>query len=126
MLKSYAKGYRAEYELVHKLSALGYMVVRTPRSGRIGLSSPDVIAAKNGKMIVIECKSRKGAFTVEESQIKELEEWVEKAGATAYVGCKIPRKGWSFVRLADVKNNKGNIGKKFISSAGVGIENICI
>ena len=126
MLKSYAKGYRAEYELVHKLSKMGYMVVRTPRSGRIGLASPDIIAIKNGKIIVIEVKSRKSAFNVKEEQLKELDEWVDKGGAVAYLGCKVARKGWYFLKLDDVKNNRGNIGKKFIDSFGINIENIGI
>lgn len=126
MLKSYAKGYRAEYELVHRLSGLGYMVVRTPRSGRIGLASPDIIAAKSGRLIVIEVKSRKSAFSIEQEQLKELDEWVEKAGATAYIACKISRKGWCFLKLEDVKNNKGNVGKKFMDSSGLSIENVCI
>lgn len=126
MLKSYAKGYRAEYELVYKLSRMGYMVVRTPRSGSIGLASPDIIAIKKGKIIVIEVKSRKSAFSVHEGQLKELEEWVQKGGAIAYVGCKIARKGWYFIKLDDVKNNRGNIGKKFIDSFGINMESIDI
>src|SRR3989344_7203051 len=105
MVQSYAKGYRAERELVYKLSGLGYMVVRTPRSGRISLDSPDVIAAKNGKLVVIECKSREAAFKIEESQLKELLSWQEKAGAKPYIGWKISRKGWPFLHLRDVVAN---------------------
>ncbi len=126
MLNSYAKGYRAEWDLVHTLSRMGYMVVRTPRSGRIGLASPDIIAAKNGKLIVIECKSRKSAFTIDSEQLNDLEQWVEKAGALAYIGCKIARKGWYFLPLQDVKKNNGNIGKKFINASGISIESIGI
>lgn len=126
MVKSYAKGYRAEYELVHKLAGRGFMVVRTPRSGRIGLASPDIIAAKGGRLLVIECKSRKNGFTIDAAQLQELQEWVEKAGAVAYVGCKIARRGWSFLRLEDVKKNNGNVGKKFVASAGLDLEQIII
>src|SRR3989344_2197882 len=115
MVKSYAKGYRAEYELVHKLAGRGFMVVRTPRSGRIGLASTDIIAAKGGRLLVIECKSRKNGFTIDAAQLQELQEWVEKAGAVAYVGCKIARRGWWFLRLEDVKKNNGNVGKKFVA-----------
>ena len=77
MLAAYRKGYMGEWQLTHKLAEMGYMVVRTPRSGRIGLASPDIIAAKQGKLIVIECKSRAQAFTVPPEQLDELKEWQE-------------------------------------------------
>lgn len=122
MFSGYSKGARSERELVHTLSKMGYMTIRAPRSGRINLASPDVIAAKHGKLLVIECKFRKSAFTVPLEQLAELDEWVEKAGAIAYIGCKIARKGWKFLKLEDVKANHGNIGKKFIAEKGITID----
>ena len=124
MVHSYAKGYAAERSLVHILSGMGYMVIRAPRSGSISLASPDVIAAKHGKLLVIECKSRKGAFSVPIEQLDELKEWRDKAGARAYVGWKISRKGWTFLHLDDVYSNRGNIGKKFAQEKGISIEAI--
>ena len=47
MVKTYRKGYMAERELVHKLYGFGYAVMRAPRSGRINLPMPDIIAIKN-------------------------------------------------------------------------------
>jgi Holliday junction resolvase len=120
----YAKGYRAERSLVHELSKKGYMVVRTPRSGRINLASPDVIAAKNGVLIVIECKSHEEAFKVPAEQLGQLKEWETRAGAKAYIGWKISYKGWFFLSLADVTNNNGNIGKKFVDEKALSIEEI--
>ena len=124
MVKSYAKGYRFEWSLTHELAKLGYMAVRTPRSGRIGLASPDIIAAKNGKLIVIECKSREKGFQIPMEQLNELKEWEEKAGAKAYIALKINRKGVFFLTLADVVGNNGNIGKKFIEEKSIGIDMI--
>lgn len=124
MVHKYAKGYRSERELVHALSGLGYMVVRTPRSGRIGLPSPDVIAAKNGKLIVVECKSREEAFTVPMDQLNELKAWQDKAGAAAYIGWKISHKGWFFLKLADVIDNNGNVGKKFLDGRAMKMEEL--
>ncbi|MEM7819510.1 MAG: Holliday junction resolvase Hjc [Candidatus Aenigmatarchaeota archaeon] len=121
MVHKYRKGYVGERELVFLLHNMGYMVVRTPRSGRVGLASPDIIAAKNGKLIVIECKSRKNAFTIPLEQLNELKEWEEKGGAKAYIGWKITRKGWIFLNLDDVVKNKGNIGKKFAEKNGIEI-----
>ena len=124
MVFSYSKGYRAEYELVHTLSKKGYMTIRAPRSGRINLASPDVIAAKNSKLFVIECKSRAEAFTIPKDQLEQLKEWQEKAGAFPYIGWKIARKGWVFLKLEDVLTNKGNIGKKFAEEKGLLIDQV--
>ncbi len=123
-MRAYAKGYRAERSLTHKLAEMGYMTIRAPRSGRINLPSPDVIAAKDGKLLVIECKSRESAFTVRPEQLDELTQWVNKAGAVAYIGCKQSRKDWKFLHLDIVIANKGNIGKKFIEDKGIPIESI--
>ncbi|MBI2971154.1 MAG: hypothetical protein HYY37_01900 [Candidatus Aenigmarchaeota archaeon] len=124
MVHAYRKGYAGERQLVHILAHMGYMVVRTPRSGRINLASPDIIAAKGGRLIVIECKSRAGAFTVPPEQLDELREWEEKAGAKAYVAWKVSRKGWFFLNLNDVVGNNGNVGKKFLHEKAIGIEAI--
>lgn len=121
-MHNYAKGYKGELELVHTLSELGYMVIRAPRSGRINLASPDVIAAKNGKLIVVECKSCRNAFTVEKDQLDQLAEWKDKAGAVPYIGWKMHRKGWVFFDLETVRKNNGNIGKRFAEENGKGIE----
>jgi Holliday junction resolvase len=101
---------------------MGYMVIRTPRSGSINLASPDIIAAKAGKLIVIECKSREEAFTVPPEQLDELKEWQTKAGAAAYVGWKISRQNWVFFDLETVQKNSGNIGKKFAAENGIAID----
>lgn len=124
MVHKYAKGYRAERALVHELSKMGYMVVRTPRSGRIGLPSPDIIAAKDGRLLVIECKSREEAFTVSADQLAELQEWQDKAGALAYIGWKISHRGWFFLKLADVIANSGNVGKKFLDGRSLKIDEL--
>lgn len=124
MIKGYRKGYVFELRLQHLLYEMGYAVIRAPRSGRIGLPTPDLVAARDGKMIVIECKSREGAFTVPKEQLKELEEWEKRAGAKAYIAWKIARKGPVFLRLNDVIENRGNVGKKFLLERGIGIDEI--
>lgn len=124
MVKKYRKGYMGEREMVHLLYNKGYMAIRTPRSGRICLPSPDVIAAKNGRLIVIECKSREDAFKISEEQLKELEEWQIKACAEAYIAWKISRKGWSLLKLEDVMNNKGNVNKSLLEKFSFSIDSL--
>ena len=124
MVRSYAKGYSAERELLHTLSRMGYMTIRAPRSGSISLASPDVIAIKDGKMLVFEVKWHESAFTIRPEQLAELEQWSRIGGATAYVACKISRKGWKFLTLDDVTANRGNVGKKFLAEKGMPIESL--
>src|SRR3989339_1743013 len=121
-MRNYAKGYKAENEMLHLLYSRGWAVIRAPRSGRVGIPTPDIIAVKGGKIIAIECKSRASAFTVEKEQLEQLDDWELRAGASAYIGWKIVRKGWSFLKLKDVKENKGNVGKKFTEANGITIE----
>lgn len=122
MVRTYAKGAAAERELVHTLAKMGFMTIRAPRSGRIGLDSPDVIAAKDGRLLVIECKARMSAFTIPMEQLAQLHAWTTKAKAIAYIGCKLHRKGWKFLKYEDVFANSGHIGKKFIEEKGIPIE----
>lgn len=122
MIKKYRKGYMGEWLLTHELSKRGYMVVRTPRSGSIGLPSPDIIAAKGDRLIVIECKSREDAFKVPDGQLKQLQEWHLKTKAEAFIAWKISRRGWFFLRLEDVMKNNGNVNKSFLVGNSFGID----
>ncbi len=122
MVKKYAKGYRAERNLLHTLSKIGYMVMRAPHSGSTNLASPDIIAVKNGRVIVIECKAREEAFKVEEDQLLQLKQWEEIGGAVPYIAWKVSREDWKFMHLRHVTENGGNIGKKFAEKSGIGID----
>lgn len=123
MVARYRKGYVAELSMVHTLAKLGYMVIRAPRSGRISLASPDIVALKNGTVVVLECKAREEAFKIEAEQLQELKQW-QDAGAKAYVAWKVSRKGWVFLRLQDVIWNSGHIGKAFAGEKGIKLEEL--
>ena len=123
-MHTYAKGSSAERELLHMLYSKGWSVIRAPRSGRIGIPSPDIMAAKAGKIIVVECKSRAGAFTVESEQLDQLKDWQIRAHATPYIGWKISRKGWFFLRFEDVVANGGHVGKRFLDGRSLGIDEL--
>lgn len=120
----YMKGYLGERELLYKLYDKGYVVLRSPRSGRIGLPTPDIVAIKESKVYAIECKSRNIAFIVPKEQLDQLKEWVEKAGASAYIAWKIPRKGWKFISLEDAIKNNGKISKRFCDLVGKDFDEI--
>jgi holliday junction resolvase Hjr len=124
MTRSYAKGYAAEREILHKLHDMGYAVLRAPHSGSVGIASPDIVAIKNGRVIVLECKSHRKGFTVRMEQLQELQEWEQRAGANAYIAWKISRKGWHFLKLKDVLENNGNVGFRFLDGRALTIDEI--
>jgi len=123
-MNAYAKGYAAENELLHTLYSMGWAVIRAPRSGRVGIPSPDILAAKDGRLIVVECKSRSGAFKVEKEQLDQLDDWRLRARADPYIGWKIARKGWFFLKLDDVVANNGNVGKRFLDGRSLAINEL--
>ena len=128
MVKAYAKGYRFERSLVHTLSKRGFMVLRAPRSGRIGLASPDIVAIHKidgkSKVLALECKNRVDGFTVAPEQLQELNDWEDTAGAHCYIVWKCGRNEPLFLHLADVMDNNGNVGKRFAKEFGISIDEI--
>lgn len=124
MVKTYRKGYAAENQLVHILYKRGYAVMRAPRSGRVDLPTPDIVAIKGRKVLVIECKSRKSGFTVEHEQLEQLNEWKKRTAGRAYIAWKRPRVGWFFLKLEDVIKNHGNVGKKFVEKYGINLDEL--
>ena len=128
MVRTYAKGYRFERSLMHTLSKLGFMVIRAPRSGRMNIALPDIVAIKKydgtTKALAIECKNRLEGFTVAPEQLQELKDWEETAGAECYIAWKCGRNEPIFLKLSDVVANKGNVGKKFAKEKGISLTDI--
>ena len=66
-----SKGTNAERELIHKLWAQGYAAIRSAGSGSMKYPSPDILTAKEGRILAIECKVTKGKSKYFE--IKEID-----------------------------------------------------
>ena len=118
-MHTYKKGYRAEKELIKLLSSLGYAVLRTPKSGK---NTIDVIACKRGQIFVFECKNWKSKVRVNEKQLDALIDFSEKAGAIPLIAIKKENKFWKFLRVEDVKENKGNIQEKLLKEKSFSVE----
>jgi Holliday junction resolvase len=109
----YDKGASAERELIHTLFERGFAVLRVAGSGVSPLPSPDVVALKDGKILAFECKAWKGThLAIPVQTMRDEINWAAVAGAEFYIGWKIPREGWLFVRA----NNFHNAGKNFMLS----------
>ena len=103
-MKTYAKGARAERELLHFLDSKGFAVMRAPSSGG-ELSPVDIIAIKRGLVIAIESKAWEIKPKLPKDRIERLKEWSDKAGAITFLGWRTTGK-WLFLQLKDVIENK--------------------
>ena len=109
----YNKGANAERELIHTLSDRGFAVLRVAGSGVSPLPSPDVVALKNGRILAFECKAWKGNhLAIPIVTFDDEVNWAKIAGAEFFVGWKIPREGWLFVKAEHFHN----AGKNFMIS----------
>jgi len=112
----YRKGYAFERDLKLLLESQGWRVIR---SG--GSKKPDLVAARKGKIIVIECKaSTKNSVYIDEEELEELIDVAAEFNAAPTFALKVKNKGWSFVPANLAKRT----GKSFVISSEDGRKNI--
>ena len=111
---------RVENELATKLWEMGFAVVRGPSSGG-GVRrryQPDLLAARRGRILVIEVKSVSGGSRVylDPSQIVGLQEFARRAGGLPLIAVKVKGYGWRFFTLDRVETTpKGRLKIERIS-----------
>ncbi len=109
-----ARGFEKERDLVRKLWKLGFACMRAPASGakvRRAIQ-PDIVAVRNGFILIMEVKSRRECSTVyvDGKQIEKIKEWEKRAGPNAiamvaiYAGREI---GWRFLTLDKAEVTEG-------------------
>src|SRR3989338_4237911 len=103
-MKTYAKGARAESELLNFLNSKGFAVIRAPSSGG-ELSPVDVVAIKRSLIIAFECKNHAKKPKLPKDRVDRLKEWCDKAGAIGFLGWRTTGK-WLFLQLKNVLENK--------------------
>ena len=90
---AYKKGYTFERELKKHLEKDGWCVIR---SG--GSKKPDMVAAKDGKIIIIECKSTiKDTVYLEKDEVKKLIHAAAAFGGECMYAIKRNNKGFSLI-----------------------------
>src|SRR3989338_5610859 len=103
-MKTYAKGARAELEMLHFLNSRGFAVMRAPSSGG-ELSPVDIIAMKRGLIIAIESKNHAKKPKLPKDRVQRLKEWSDRAGAITFLGWRTKNK-WLFLQLKNVLENR--------------------
>jgi len=103
-----AKGTAAENELIHKFwETNGWVCVRVAGSGSTQFPSPDLLASRGDKKIVMEVKvvaDVKKYFR--EQEIKDLEFFARKFGAEAWVGVRFDKNQWFFLPTSELEETK--------------------
>jgi len=108
-LKKYNKGATAERELIHRLYNNGFSVARVAGSGSSTLPCPDLLAFNSKKKFAFECKAHNSKYlNISHEQIDSMQDWANNAKIDFFVGWKIPRKGWLFLKKPNFKKNKKN------------------
>lgn len=95
-------GFQRERELVRKFWKLGFACMRGPASGSKTKKTPypDLVAIKNGKVFVVEVKTRekRGTIYVPDDQLQKVVEFAWRAKGYALVAVKyMDGSGWKFV-----------------------------
>ena len=100
----YRKGYAFERDVRLHLEKDGWVVIRSGKSRK-----PDMVAARNGKIIVIECKSlsSKKAY-LEKDEVEKLREVAEAFCGECVYAIKHTGNGWSLVPVSELREVDGS------------------
>jgi Holliday junction resolvase len=115
-----AKGTQAENELIHMFwdSNEGWVAVRVAGSGSGRYPSPDILASRGDRKIVLEVKtvsSVKKFF--DKTQIEELIYFAQKFGAESWVGVKFKENQWYFMPTSELAiTRSGNYSLSLIDA----------
>ncbi len=95
-------GFARERDLARLFWKKGFACIRGPASGAKAkrVVYPDIVAMKNGKIFVIEVKTREKRETiyVEKTKVERLIEFSKRAGGSAFLAVKyMDGSGWKFI-----------------------------
>ena len=103
-----AKGTAAENELIHMFWETNkWVCVRVAGSGSTQFPSPDILASRGDKKIVMEVKhvnAAKKYFTGQE--IRDLQYFAQMFGAESWVGVKFEGNQWFFLPSSELDETK--------------------
>ena len=105
-IQRYSKGARGERELLNTLYERGFSVVRAAGSGVNGIA-PDILAFKNGKGMVFECKAwDRGSLSIDHEKFESLRLWRDSALIDTYMAWRMNGQGWYFIKLDEMSKQE--------------------
>ncbi len=121
-MSKYRKGATAERELIHLLFKAGFSVARVAGSGSSTLPCPDLLAFSKKKKIAFESKAWNASYlNISKEQMESTQEWADNAGIDFFIGWKMNRKGWFFLKKNHFKKNKKNYSISVIEAQKKGL-----
>ena len=112
----YRKGANFERTLVKKFWEHGFAAMRAAGSGSAPLPLPDIVAIKDGRVIVVECKtSARESFYLGKKDVTNLEEFCRVSGAEPYIAVKFDKLVPKFIPLGAMSSKKLSKKDPFIS-----------
>jgi len=71
--------------------------------------SPDLVAMKKGRCIVIECKAwDRGSLSLEPDQFEKILEWESNTEFPTYVAWRMNGMGWFFIKPGEFEKGRSN------------------
>ncbi len=106
------RGFMHERDLVLKLWKRGFAVLRAPASGSKTrrIIYPDLVAIKNGVIMVFEVKTtrEKKPVYIPKHQVEKLREFLKRSGGYGFIAVKIVGDmGWRFIPLDELEETSG-------------------
>ncbi|MFP3259323.1 MAG: Holliday junction resolvase Hjc [Sulfolobus sp.] len=108
MATNKTRGSSLERYVVSKLRDRGFAVIRAPASGSKRKDHvPDIVALKNGFILLIEMKSRKSGdkIYIDREQGDGIKEFAKKSGGELFIGAKID-KDLKFIKFGLLKRTE--------------------
>jgi len=96
-------GTKGERDILKMFWDNGWAAVRTPGSGSARFPSPDIIAGKKDRRMVIEAKiTKENKKYFEEKEIRELKYFGNLFGAEIWVAVRFKGENWFFINIEDL------------------------
>jgi len=116
----YAKGSRAERELIDYFSGKNFCVIRAAGSG-VNSLSPDILVFKRGIQIGIEAKAiEKENLNIDREQFDNLKRWEDISGINCFIGWRRNREPWLFIPLSVFKESPKSYGINWKNAQAIG------
>jgi Holliday junction resolvase len=104
----YRRGADFERALVTEFWRRGWAAVRAAGSGTRREPVPDIIAVKDGHVIVVECKATRRDRLSLKTAIKQLEEFTNVSGGQGYIAIRFFRKKPRFYSIKELMKRKNH------------------
>lgn len=115
------KGSNYERELIHAFWSAGWAASRVAGSGSMHYPSPDIIASRQGKHYVIECKSTKQKYKyLKKEEIAHLTTYAEKAGGEPLIALRFTKTPWLFVHPTQLEEKETSYGITMARARAIG------